>query len=146
MYNIYMYVYMYIYIYMYKIFIFTALRGLCFIALFAQYYSADLSPLRQHCDGGKNGDAYKEESSDVMPIMPRQRCTRENNTWDDFVIYPITTQQIFFRGFDENWWICQVTVGVLRKVIKGNFEVKNFLPRYLSFKIFQKVFRINATF
>ena len=38
---------------MYKIFIFTALRGLCFIALFAQYYSADLSPLRQHCDGEK---------------------------------------------------------------------------------------------
>ena len=39
-----------------------------------------------------------------------------------------------------------VRLGVLRKVIKGNFEEKYFRPRYLSFKIFQSVFRINATF
>ena len=39
-----------------------------------------------------------------------------------------------------------VRLGVLRKVIKGNFEEKKFLPRYLSFKIFQSVFGINVTF
>ena len=39
-----------------------------------------------------------------------------------------------------------VRLGVIRKVIKGNFEKKNFHPRYLSFKICQSVFRINATF
>ena len=39
-----------------------------------------------------------------------------------------------------------VRLGVLRKVIKGNLE-KKFVPlRYLSFNIFQSVFRINANF
>ena len=40
-----------------------------------------------------------------------------------------------------------VRLGVLGKVIKGNFgRKKNVLPRYLSLKIFQSVFRINTTF
>ena len=39
-----------------------------------------------------------------------------------------------------------VRLGVLRKVIKGMFERKKFCPRYLSLKICQSVFRVNATF
>ena len=39
-----------------------------------------------------------------------------------------------------------VRLGVLRKVIKGNFERKKFRLRYLSFKICLSVFRIIATF
>ena len=40
-----------------------------------------------------------------------------------------------------------VRLGVLRKVIKGNFEKQIFAQdMYLSFKNVQSVFRINATF
>ena len=39
-----------------------------------------------------------------------------------------------------------VRLGVLRKVIKGNFERKKFSPKIFKFLKFSIVFRINATF
>ena len=43
--------------------------------------------------------------------------------------------------------ICEsVRLGALRKVIQGNFEENKFLQSYLSFKIFQSVFKMHTTF